>query len=207
MIDLKSNIIAKLLSHDPTDQFVFFISSLASIAVLPLLYLRILDQNLPMVTLDAFLVIAFLIIAAGSYSTKYRNIARISLGVVLVVGMIATAIVGSTTSVFWLYPGVLAIFFILQAKWALISTLAICVTTFPFLSERMLKNDWVIVYATMLPTIVFVFYFSKALRRQHIELHSHASQDYLTNTGIDERLRCKLSRVSQIKKNIIIMRF
>jgi diguanylate cyclase (GGDEF)-like protein len=181
--NLKQQIVPKLTGRDPINQFVFFISSLACIAVFPLLYIRTQDQNFPMVALDAVLVIALFTIAAMSYSTKYQNFARVSLGVVLVTGMIATTIMGSKASVFWLYPGVIAIFFIFQPKWALISTLAICITIFPFLRERMLEHDWIIFYVTLIPTIVFVFYFSKALRRQHLELHSHASQDFLTNTG------------------------
>lgn len=195
----KQKLKASLVNRDPINQLVLFISSLACLAVIPLFCIRALDQNWPMVLIDATLVVVLFAIAITAYKAKHANMARIALGVVFVGGMLATTVFGSASSVFWIYPSVIAVFLLFQPKWALLSTLCVCFVIFPFLNARMVEKDWLIFYVTLLPTIVFIYYFSTALRRQTLELKTLAEQDYLTKAGNRRSFNLKAESCIQSK--------
>ncbi|MFC4699017.1 GGDEF domain-containing protein [Glaciecola siphonariae] len=165
------------------DRVVFTVAALSFLAVCPMLVARIIERNWFMVTLDAILLVMFAFIAVNVMRGRYLDVSRRILGVFMVLGMIGTTTMGDTGNAYWLYPGFIAIFFMFSPIVALSIAVLVSVTVFPFLYERFAATNLFTLYATLLPTVLFIYFFSKDLRAQHKTLSMQATEDYLTQTG------------------------
>ncbi len=166
-----------------TARAVFAVAMLGFLSVCPILITRIIQQSWLMALLNLVLIGVFLVIAFNVLRNRYLATSRHVMGIMLILGITSTTIIGDTASAYWLYPGFVATFFLFKPKIAVLLSFSVCITVYPFLSELLASTDLLTLYATLMPTIVFIYYSSRALRKQHEQLMSMASQDYLTQTG------------------------
>jgi diguanylate cyclase (GGDEF)-like protein len=165
------------------DRVVLAVSLLSFFAVFPMIFARVIEKNWYMVALDSGLLLLFFGIAFNVFTKRYLELSRCVLGGVMVFGMIGTSVLGQSANIYWLYPGFIALFFMFTPRVAMWLTFFVCSTVFPFLFLSLSSIDLFKLYATLMPTIVFIYYFSKEMRSQHAELNSLVSIDYLTQVG------------------------
>jgi diguanylate cyclase (GGDEF)-like protein len=182
-VHLYTNIKKGMKRRAFTERVVLAVALLSLFAVFPMLFARTIEKNWYMVALDIGLLFMFFIIALNVLNRRRLELSRCVLGGVMVFGMIGTSVLGQNLSIYWLYPGFIALFFMFTPKVAIWMTLFVCLMVFPSLFVSLDAIELFKLYATLMPTIVFIYYFSKEMRSQHAELNSLVSVDYLTQAG------------------------
>lgn len=162
---------------------VFAVALLGCLSIAPLLLTRIIQQNWTLAALNSVLLAVFSGIAINILKNQYLDLSRYILGALIILGITSTTIIGGTSSVYWLYPGFVGAFFIFRPKTAVILAFAVGIVIYPFLIDRLASADMLVLYATLMPTVIFIYFSSRELRKQHAQLTALVSQDYLTQTG------------------------
>jgi diguanylate cyclase (GGDEF)-like protein len=148
----------------------------------PILALRIVQEDWIFVAIDTFAIVLSLFVAYCVLKRRNLIIMQFALSTLISISLIAIVFYGSANHLFWFFPGAIAFFFLLKPKAALLYSVSNILIVYPVLQG--FDTAMVLTfYTAILPTIMFSFFCAKALQVQHADLSIMASQDYLTQTG------------------------
>jgi len=158
-------------------------SAAGALAVAPFAVIRWMNGEWLLATIDTVIVTGFTILGTYVYRTRKVRIASIALAIVFVGGALATVYVRGLQQIFWVFPALMATFFMLKPREALVIAVLLILALMPQLVSSMETFRAATTVITIFLTSGFAFVFSEINSRQHEQLLDLATKDSLTGAG------------------------
>lgn len=177
---------------------VYLFAILASLGIAPFCVIRYLDGE----TVKALVDMAIVVVALGSaVYTYWRGQATQSISTITALlysaGAVAVAHLNAPIFVFWLFPALLANFFLLNAKTALIANLLTIAAILPIAIRLENTTEAFAMMSSLLMCGSMAYVFALLTHRQQLLLQGYATQDALTQLGnrraMDEEMRLSIA--------------
>jgi diguanylate cyclase (GGDEF)-like protein len=177
---------------------VYLFAILASLGIAPLCVIRYLNGQF----INALVDLAIVVIALGSAIVTYRLgratqlISNLTAGLYST-GAVAVAHLNEPIFVFWLFPALLANFFLLNAKAALVTNLLAIAAILPIANRLETSTEFFAMVSSLLICGSMAYTFALLTHKQQVLLQGYANQDALTQLGnrraMDEEMRLSVA--------------
>lgn len=171
------------------------LSAAGAFGVLPFMVLRYMQGEWIAAIVDSTIVVGFIALGIYVYRTRRIRFASIAISCFCVLGVVTTVYVIGPQQIFWIYPALIAVFYLVRPREAIV----IALLTLAVLAPRLMDSENPMSTITMLITILvmsaFAFAFSLITNRQRELLVQLATKDPLTGAGNRRRLDGKLNEV------------
>jgi diguanylate cyclase (GGDEF)-like protein len=171
------------------------LSASGTLGVLPFMVMRYMRGEWIAAILDTILVVGFIGLGIYVFHTRRVRFASIAIACFCMAGVVTTVYAIGPHQVYWVYPAIMAAFYLLRPRDAILITLV----TVAFLVPSLLGDVDSYSTTTILITIIvmssFAFAFSLITNRQREQLIQLATKDPLTGAGNRRRLDSKLNDV------------
>jgi diguanylate cyclase len=162
---------------------VMTISLLGALSISPFMAMRLLQGDWLIALLDAFAVIAMLTIFFFVRVRRKTSLMSHVLALVSALALLGTVELRGSEQVFWAYPAVLAVFFLLRPWLALGYVVVTLLVIFPMVFADTDLVRLASFYLTISATVGFTFVFALRMRQQQQQLIQLATTDALTGAG------------------------
>jgi len=180
-------------SRDTVAVYLPLILSVAgALVVAPFVVIRWMNGDWIIATIDTAIVSGFVILGVYIFRTKKVRGASIVLAVLCALGALVTIYVRGVEQTYWAFPAVMASFYLLRPREAIVLTLSLNVVILPKLIQDLEPFVAGTISMTMLVTAAFAYVFSVINTRQQEQLLSLATKDPLTGAGNRRALQMKL---------------
>ncbi len=179
------------------------LSATSTLGVLPFAIMRFIQGEWLAGVIDTAIVIGMASLGVYVYRTRRIRIASIAISVFCIGGALSTVYLIGPEQIFWTYPALMAVFYLLRPREAI----AIAVLLLVALSPRLMASATIHEMVTLLITITVMstiaFAFAVISDRQREQLIQLATKDPLTGAGNRRGLDTKMAHVvrSQQRKN------
>ena len=187
------------------------LSSVAVLGVLPFAVIRLLEGDWLMSLIDCLIIAGFSFLGISVLRPRRVRFASVSISILCVVGVLTTVYVRGEAQIFWAYPALLAVFYLVKPGEAvLISTLAILALV-PALVPALDAVVLTTVFVTLISTSAFAYAFAYLTRGQRDQLLMLARKDPLTGVGnrraLDEKLAeiCAAQTRARVPASLILL--
>ncbi len=172
-----------ILSRSKEETILMLLGGLSIVSILPFGIIRLMQGNWALAIIDLAIVIGILGIMIFVWITRKVRVASILVTIFYSVGMLAAIHIKGQALVYWVYPTMIAAFFMLHAKEALcINTVSVSALVF-ILMNKIPALDLSSVVITLVLINLFSYIFSTRTSLQHSELNHQAEIDFLTGAG------------------------
>ena len=166
-----------------------------AIGVLPLAVIRLLNQDWVIGLVDLFIVLCMTLLAVYVLRTHRVRMASLMLSVLYAVGVVVTVALKGSGQIFWAYPTILALFFLLLPREAVIASALMLIGVMPSLLRDVPGVTLTSVLVTLLVTEAFAYAFSVLTTDQRDQLLNLATRDPLTGAGNRRALEERLAEI------------
>ena len=191
---------------------VYLFAILASLGIAPFCVIRYLDGEI----INALVDLAIVLVALGSaFYTWWRGQATQLISNITALlysaGAVAVTHLNEPIFVFWLFPALLANFFLLTSKTALIANLLTIAAVVPIAVRLENTTEAFAMMASLLMCGSMAYVFALLTHRQQLLLQGYAAQDALTQLGnrraMDEEMRLSIADFArnQIPATLILL--
>ena len=156
------------------------VSLLSSVAIAPFAVYRFFQGDSIIGMVDFAISLGMAIIFVYIIRTHKVFLPSITVVVFAALGSIASILINGVLSAFWIYPVIVAAYYLLSKKWALIFISLKIVIVFPILFINTELLPFVTIIVSTLLTSIFGYFFSKNIEEQHKQLTHLATKDSLT---------------------------
>lgn len=163
-----------------------------AVGVFPFAIIRFLNAEYAIALLDIALVVGLSGLSWYLYKTHNVRLASISLALLAVAGLLLTNYMKGATQVFWLYPVLVGVFFLVERREALFLSLIAVAGMAPSLIGRFDSFALVSLLITITVTCSLAYAFATITRGQRDALMLLATKDPLTGVGNRRALQHKL---------------
>ncbi len=170
-------------------------SAAGALAVAPFAVIRWINGDWLLAIIDTVLVVGLTTLSTYVYRTRKVRVASIALASVFVGGALATVYVRGLQQVFWVFPALMATFFMLKPREALVIAVLLIFALMPQLIGSVETFRATTIAITILLTSGFAFVFSEINNRQHEQLLELATKDSLTGAGNRRAFRRRVAEV------------
>lgn len=167
----------------------------AVLGVLPFAIMRFMNSEHVLGLLDSIIVVGLATLAFYLYQTREVRIASLCISLVCVAGMIATVYLNGPGQIFWAYPAMVAVFFLVRRNEAVMITSVATVALIPALLPILDNVRLATVFITIAVNIAFAYAFATVTRSQRDSLMRLATKDPLTGVGNRRALADKLDSI------------
>lgn len=171
------------------------LSAAGALGILPFAIVRFMQGNLLAGVIDTILIFGFLFLGGYVYTTRKVRLASVALAILSVGGVLATVYLIGPHQVYWVFPALVGVFYLVRLREALMCAL---ITLFALIPP-MLSSDDPYQSTTALITIVITsalaVAFAMITDRQRTQLLQLATKDPLTGAGNRRALDNKLLEV------------
>ncbi|MDH3819544.1 MAG: hypothetical protein OEU59_00355 [Gammaproteobacteria bacterium] len=136
------------------------LSAAGAIGVLPFAILRYIQGNWLAAIVDTAIVAGFLIFGTYAYRTRQVRVASIAIAVLCTGGVIATVYTIGAHQVYWAFPGLIAVFYLLRPREAIGGAVVMLVALLPALLPSGDTHQTITIIITILVTSVCLRIFS-----------------------------------------------
>ncbi|GAA5315888.1 MAG: hypothetical protein AseanaTS_10930 [Candidatus Pelagadaptatus aseana] len=165
----------------PEQSFIVFQACLASFFIFVFGVYRIIQQDWALAVVDMALVVALLALIYFALQELYFRVVSLCFIAVVLLGSWVSIGLGGRDNLFWAYPVVLMMFYVLRIKEALwTSLISLAVLTVMHLLSGTSPTAFIACY---LLVILFSFQFAYMMKSDNERLVQEASMDALTKTG------------------------
>lgn len=168
------------------------LSAAGALGIFPFAVIRFMNGEWLMAIIDTTVVIGLAVLGTYVYRTRRVTLANYAISALCVGGALATIYVEGAQQVFWVYPALMAVFYLLRPGEAVISALLMIAALIPV----MLPLDDSFRTTTVMITIVvmsaFAYAFAAITNNQREKLLQLATRDPLTGVGNRRALENKL---------------
>jgi diguanylate cyclase (GGDEF)-like protein len=171
------------------------LSAAGALGVLPFAVIRYLDQHWLAAAIDTLIIAGFLALGSYVYMSRRVRLASIAIAMLCVGGVLATVYLIGPQQVYWAFPALVAVFYLLRPRGAIACALVIIVGILPRILPVTSSETMTTVLATIIVTSAFAFAFSVITNRQREQLLLLATRDPLTGAGNRRGLDAKLTDV------------
>ena len=172
-----------------------FLSAVGALGVAPFAIMRWMNGDILIAVIDTIIVFGLAILGTYVYRTRKVRAASLAIAMLGVGGTLITVYVRGPQQVFWAFPALMAVFYLLKPSEAIALTLAMTVGLLPKLMESLSLFRASTVAITILLTSAFAYAFSVINGRQRFLLAEMATKDPLTGAGNRRALESKLSEL------------
>ena len=171
------------------------LSSAGVFGVLPFAILRYLQGNWAAAIIDTVVVAGFLILGLYVNQTQRVRAASIAFAALAIGGVIATVYVIGPHQIYWAFPALVGVFYLIRPGEAIVCALATLVALMPALERSADSHNLTTIIVTIVVTSVIAFAFAAITNRQRQQLLTLATKDPLTGAGNRRGLDGKLTHV------------
>ncbi|MEL7185189.1 MAG: GGDEF domain-containing protein [Pseudomonadota bacterium] len=168
------------------------LSVAGALGVLPFAVIRYMQGEWIAAAVDTIIVLGFLALGCYVYHTRRVRVASIAISLFCISGVLSTVYIIGAHQVYWVYPAVMAIFYLLRPGEAIVLSLATIAGLIPGLLEFRDTHATTTVVITIVVMSSFAYAFSLITNRQRQQLVRLATKDPLTGAGNRRRLDEKL---------------
>lgn len=176
------SLISTLKNRSLSERVTIYIALFAAIPNIPVLMVRVMEQNLLFTVIDCFIISACLFISYSVFMRRNVILMQFTLSSLISAALVVVIIYGNFNHLFWVFPGTAAFFFLLRPKAALVYSASTTLIIYPVVAGFD-DATFMTFYTAILPTILFSYFCAGELRIQHADLNTMATEDFLTKTG------------------------
>lgn len=166
--------------------------SLSIPSILPFGIYRLLQRSWVAAAVDLALVAAMLAVIVHVWRTGRYKAASLGVTLFYSAGMLATIHMRGLSLVYWVYPTMIAAYFMLRPAVALAINSVSMVVLLAILTRELALLDLFTVVVTISLVNLFAYIFSHRTGLQNQELHTEVERDFLTGVGNRRALDGKL---------------
>ncbi len=182
-------------NRSAAEKMLLIFSAFAAITISPFIYLRWLDGDMVMASIDAALMLATAVFFVFVYYTRKVNTAKLTLAIFLSIAIVTIVAIRGQSHLFWLYPSMIAFFYMLSARSAgiicFVTIMLIAITLFPTSSTL----EFLTLNFSLFLTAVFSYVIFDNYNKTNSKLTLLASIDPLTLSGNRRALDIKLEKI------------
>jgi len=171
------------------------LSAAGSLGVLPFAILRYMQGAWLAAVVDTLIVVGFFAFGTYVYRTQHVRFASIAIALICAVGVLATVYIIGPRQIYWAFPALLGIFYLLRPREAVVLAVVTLLALIPVLMPLANSQETTTVVVTFLVTSMIAFAFSLITSRQREQLLVLATKDPLTGAGNRRGLDTKLTEV------------
>lgn len=171
------------------------LSAAGGLGILPFAILRYIQGAWLAAILDTVIIVGFLGLGTYVYRTRQVRGASIAISILCAFGVISTVYLIGPRQIFWVYPGMVGVFYLLRPREAIGLALVTIVALLPAMVPSSNSHDTTTVIITMIVTSAFALAFSLITNRQREQLLVLATKDPLTGAGNRRGLDTRLAEV------------
>ncbi|WP_110430008.1 GGDEF domain-containing protein [Glaciecola sp. KUL10] len=172
---------------------ILLISGTISACLIPFCILRLMQQDYPIALLNITATLVTLTVFVQVFLTKKTSFARWMLSVLSAMTLLGTIYLKGADQLFWAYPTLATIFYMLSAHIAALVAGIILAVVIVFVYSVLAPIHLSTAIATLILTYAFAYAFSVKMQRKNHQLRNSAFTDSLTSLGnrraLDERLQ------------------
>jgi diguanylate cyclase len=173
---------------------------LSLVSILPFGIYRLLQGSWWSAGVDMALVLAMLGVFIHVWRTGRHKLASLGVTIFYTAGMLATVYLRGVSLVYWVYPTMIAAYFVLRPVVALaINSIGMVALVVILLSQLALVNLATIVVTIALVNL-FAYIFANRTRIQNKELHTAVELDFLTGVGNRRAMERRLAEHAQERR-------
>ena len=184
-----------MTQRSTAEKMLLILSAFAVITISPFVYLRWLEGDMVMAGIDASLVIVTATFFVFVYRTRKVNTAKHILSSFFTLAIVTIVAIRGQSHLFWLYPCMIAFYYILPARAAgiicFIAIMLIAIILLPITSTL----EFLTVTFTLFLTAVFSYVIFNNYNKTNEKLALLASIDPLTSSGNRRALDKKLEKI------------
>ena len=166
-----------------------------AVGVFPFAIIRFMDGDYQMALLDAVLVILLASLSFFLYKSHQVRVTSLSLALVAIAGMLATIFLKGASQVYWIYPVLVGVFFLIERREALIASILAVAALTPVLAAEFTPFALTRILITIGVTCSLAYAFATITRGQRDELMNLVTRDPLTGIGNRRAMKQKLDEV------------
>lgn len=171
------------------------LSVAGALAVAPFAVIRWMAGEWLLGIIDTVIVVGFAILAIFVYRTRKVRAANIALSIVFVSGALATIYARGPQQILWIFPALMAAFYVLKPREALVVAFLVLAALLPQLANSVDPFRAGTTIITILLTCAIAFSFAEINNRQQKQLLALATRDSLTGAGNRRALRGSLAKI------------
>ena len=171
------------------------LSAAGALGVAPFAVIRWMNADWIIAVVDTVIVAGFVFLGTYVYRTRKVRMASILIAILAVGGTIVTVYVRGPQQIYWAFPTLMAAFYLLKPREAIVLTLSMTAVLLPQLIQTTDTFRASTVIITILVTTAFAYAFSVINNKQQETLVSQATKDPLTGAGNRRALEDKLTDV------------
>jgi diguanylate cyclase (GGDEF)-like protein len=171
------------------------LSAAGALGVLPFAIKRYMQQEWTSAIIDTIIVTGFVALGTYVYRTRRVRAASIAIAFICMSGVISTVYVNGPVQIYWIFPALMAMFYLVQPREAVVGAAITVATLLPAVLPANNAHETGTIFTTILVTSAFAFAFSLITSRQREQLLVLATKDPLTGAGNRRALEAKLSEV------------
>ena len=171
------------------------LSIAGALGVLPFAVLRFMQGQWIAAIIDSIIVAGLFVLGVYVYRTRRVRAASVALSVLCVGGVLATVYIIGPHQVYWAYPALMAIFYLIRPREAIILAAFTLIALLPKLLPLTDTHAATTIVITIIVSCTFAFAFALITNRQREQLLQLATKDALTGAGNRRALDTKLTEL------------
>jgi len=171
------------------------LSAAGVLGVFPFMVLRYIQGEWVAAIVDTMIVVGLFGLGIYVYKTRRVQVASIAIACFCIGGVITTVYVIGPHQVYWAYPAVMAVFYLVRPHIALVLSVVTLAALIPRLLGNVDSHTLTTVLVTIAVMTAFAFAFSFVTNKQSEQLMQLATKDPLTGAGNRRSLDAKLDDV------------
>lgn len=181
------------------ESFLPLLLSIAgALGVFPFAVLRYMQGQWVAALIDTVIVGGFLALGLYVYYTRRVRLASIAISILCAGGVLATVYLIGPHQVYWTYPALMAIFYLVRPRHAIVLAAITVAALLPKLLPLADTHATTTILITIVVTSTFAFAFAFITNRQREQLLQMATKDSLTGAGNRRALDAKLAELVNI---------
>jgi diguanylate cyclase (GGDEF)-like protein len=184
-----------MIKRSAAERMLLVFSACSAITISPFVYLRWLDGDMVMVSIDAIMVSIATFFFFFVYFSRKVKTAQLMLCGFLAIAIVTTVAIRGQSHFFWLYPSMIAFFYMLSARAAgiicFVAIMLIAITLFSISSTL----EFLTITFSLFLTAVFAYVIFDNYSKTNSKLTLLASIDPLTLSGNRRALDIKLEKI------------
>jgi len=157
-------------------------------------------------TLDLILALFGLYVFSYVWRTRTTTLPALAISIISVLGTVATIVLKGSDQVYWAYPSVALVFYLLPTRQALILW-SLCLLVIISLLINLPVFKLVTISMTLIITSFFCHLFSSKMYQQHDRLRKQANQDVLTLIKNRRAFNQDTSQLEDVERPVSVILF
>lgn len=189
---------------------VYLFAALASLMVAPFCVIRYVNGEYANALVD--LAIVVVAVSSAAYTWRRGEATKLISNITALLysaGAVTVAYLNEPIFVFWLFPALLANFFLLSAKSALVANLLTIATAIPIAMQLETATQSFAMVSSLIMCGSMAYFFALLARQQQALLQGIATQDALTGLGnrraMDEEMRLSIADLARNQTPVTLL--